>query len=53
MTSSETKLQRKIFHHLNTNNDGQLTRDELIKGFETFDDPIDAEELNGIIRMID
>ena len=53
MDNGETEQQRKIFHQLDENNDGVLTREELVKGFRNFYGDMAEIHVDEIMKMAD
>jgi calcium-dependent protein kinase len=53
MDNVETEQQRKIFHQLDENNDGVLTREELVKGFRNFYGDMAELHVDEIMKMAD
>lgn len=53
VSNEEISATKKIFKELDTNNDGKLSRDELIQGYRTFYGEFAEEEASRIMAIAD
>lgn len=54
LTKNEKKPLAKLFNDINTNHDGQISKDEMAKAFEFyFGNAIDNDEIDNMFKTID